>query len=399
MSSQHKDKADINVHIDSVVNKLKRRQISGSYTVAIETCQLLMRVISASRWNHPDQLIDIIAQVGKKLVQAQPREFSSGNIVRRVLSLIRDEMNDDNDVNNGNGGNNNNNNNSNYINNSVNNENQAMISSMFALLTTNENKKNTVSNQQNLQQQKSQVSSASAQLKKNTHTQDFRSIIIQGIKELIDEISSISENIETMSVDLIHDNEVLLTPTPGSKTVFNFLAKARLKRKFTVLVTECFPNETEEAHKFAKKLAAHKIDTVVIPDSTVFAVMSRVGKVIVGARSVFANGGCVTSSGVAAVCECAKEYKTPVFVVAGLYKLSPLYPFDRDSLVEVGNSGKVMEWEDSQLVGNCEVTNPLFDYVVPENIDIYITNVGGFSPSFIYRIVLDNYKAEDVNLE
>lgn len=214
---------------------------------------------------------------------------------------------------------------------------------------------------------------------------------------MIDEIASVHENIAQMTVEMIHDNEVLLTPTPGSETVLNFLLKASLKRKFTVLITENYPNDIKLCHKAAKKLAEANIETVIIPDSTIYAVMSRVGKVLIGARAVFANGGCVTASGVATACECAKEYRTPVFAVAGLYKFSPNYPFDRDTLIEVGNSGKVLPYKDSDLVGKCEVTNPVLDYVPPEFIDIYITNIGGFSPNFIYRIVLDNYRTDDVD--
>lgn len=326
----------------------------------------MMRVVSAARWNHPDQLISQIRQLGKRLENAQPREFSCGNVVRRVLAQIRDEVETgDNDAG------------------------QTMISSMFSLLSTDEKKDEQVASQP-MQQSNSRVQAKS---------HDLRSTTIQGIKDLIDEISSIDEGIEAMSVDLIHDNEVLLTPTPDSQTVLKFLLKARQKRKFSVLVTECFPNRTKEAQQFAKELADAKIETIIIPDSHVFAVMSRVGKVIVGARSVFANGGTVSSAGVAAVCECAKEHKTPVFSVAGLYKLSPTYPFDVENLIEVGNSGKVVKFSDSNLVQHAHITNPLFDYIPPEHIDIYITNIGGFAPSFIYRIVLDNYKTEDVDLE
>ena len=167
-----------------------------------------------------------------------------------------------------------------------------------------------------------------------------------------------------------------------------------------MLVTENYPNDIKKAHKFVKALVDNKIDTILVPDSTTFAVMSRVGKVIVGSKSVFANGGCMSNSGVANVVECAKEHKTPVFAVAGLYKLSPLYPFSRNDLIEVGNSGQVLNYDDFKLVDNVElVSNQLDDYIPPENIDIYITNIGGFAPSFIYRIVLDNYKTEDNNLE
>jgi translation initiation factor eIF-2B subunit beta len=352
---------DVSVQVDTFIEKLKRRQISGSYKVALETCQLLMRVISAARWNHPDQLILQIRQLGKRLENAQPREFSCGNVIRRVLAIIRDEVETESD------------------------SSAPMISSMFSLLSTEEKHKEEVQ--------------AAVSTRTQSKAHDLRSIIIQGIKDLIDEISSIDEGIESMSVDLIHDNEVLLTPTPDSQTVLKFLLKARLKRKFSVLVTECYPNRTEDAHKFAKALSDAKIETIVIPDSHVFAVMSRVGKVIVGARSVFANGGTVSSAGVAAVCECAKEHKTPVFSVAGLYKLSPTYPFDVENLIEVGNSGKVVKFSNSNLVQHAEISNPLFDYIPPEHINIYITNIGGFAPSFIYRIVLDNYKTEDVDWE
>jgi translation initiation factor eIF-2B subunit beta len=342
--------------IDRVVDSMKRQQVEGDKMVALAVAHMLMKVISAARWSNPYDLISLIRQVGTILHRAQPKQVIPGNIVRRVLALIRDEIETETDGT------------------------DTMVSSMFSLLSTN-----------------NPVTKENPQLKK---LGDLRSIIIQGIRDLVDEISNVNDGIEHMSVDLIHDNEVLLTPTPTSETVLKFLIKARSKRKFTVLVTENYPNRTEEAHNFVKKLAEHKIDTVLIPDTTTYAVMSRVGKVIIGSNGVFANGGCKSNSGVANVVECAKEHRTPVFAVAGLYKLSPLYPFNRDDLIEVGNSGKVLNYDDSNLVSNVSVVaNSLDDYIPPEHIDIYITNVGGFAPSFIYRIVLDNYKAEDTILE
>lgn len=41
------------------------------------------------------KLIERIQQVGRRLTEAQPREMVVGNIVRRVLGLIRDEVEDD----------------------------------------------------------------------------------------------------------------------------------------------------------------------------------------------------------------------------------------------------------------------------------------------------------------
>lgn len=350
---------DIRAIIEPLVAQLKRRQLVGDKHVALEVAHLLMRVISAARWTDPNDLIALLRHTGVVLQRARPRDFIPGNIVRRVLALVRDEMDAE----------------------SVG-DNTPMMSLMFSLLLTASST------------QKTHVSQTKKQLS------DMRSIIIQGIRDLIDEIANVKEELENMAADLIHENELLLTATPTSDTVLQFLVKARAKRRFTVLVTEGYPNDIEQAHRFVKTLAQNKIETVLIPDSTVFAVMLRVGKVILGANTVFANGGCLLNSGVANVVECAKEHKTPVFGVTGLYKLSPLYPFNREDLVEVGNSGKVLLHANSKLVENVDVVaNPLGDYVPPEQIDIYITNVGGFAPSFIYRIVLDNYKPEDNSLE
>lgn len=353
--------------LDPVVSSLKRHQIEGDQEIAVTIAHLLMKVISAARWTNTYELIEIIRQVGVVIHKAYPRKCIPGNIVRRVLALIRDEIETEQQHENS----------------------SAMMNSMFSLLSTSNN--NTNANNNN-------TGASKQQLKKQTS--DMRSIIIQGIRDLVDEITNVNDGIETLCIDLIHDNEVLLTPTPTSDTVLHFLIKARSKRKFTVLVLENYPNDTKQAHQFAKTLAEHKIDTVLIPDSTTYAVMSRVGKVIIGTNAVFANGGCLSNSGVANVVECAKEHKTPVFAVAGLFKLSPLYPFNRNDLIEVGNTGKVLNYDEFDLVDNVEVvTNPLEDYIPPEQIDIFITNVGGFAPSFIYRIVLDNYRVEDNKLE
>ncbi|AAS54782.1 AGR292Cp [Eremothecium gossypii ATCC 10895] len=365
--------SDINVTVDSFIDRLKRRQITGTYNVSLETLQILMRYVSAIRWSTMDELIDQIRLLGSRLEKAQPYEFSCGNVIRRVLALVRDEM-EEQDCSKA------------PVVGAV--PAEPLISSMFNLLQKPED---TQMQQQRQQHQQS-----------NQARTDVRQVIIQGIKDLIDEIKNIDDGIQQIAIDLIHDREILLTPTPDSKTVLRFLLKAkeRNNRNFTVLVTEGFPNNTKVAHEFARNLAQRNIETIVIPDSAVFALMSRVGKVIIGAKAVFTNGGAISSTaGVSSVCECAREFKTPVFAVAGLYKLSPLYPFDIEKLVEIGGSQNVLPTIENDRVGNTmDTINPVTDYITPENIDIYITNIGGFAPSFIYRVVWDNYKQEDVNL-
>lgn len=369
---------DINIILDTFIAKLKRKQIVGSYHSALETLQLLKRFVSAARWSHVNELIAQLRELGLQLEKAQPTAFSCGNIIRRLLTILRDEMEEEaQELANKNGLNDSNNNNSSTS--------EPLISSMFNLLQKPEEIKPTTK--------------ILSSRNKKTKT-DYRQIAIQGIKDLIDEITNIDDGIQQIAIDLIHDHELLLTPTPESKTVLKFLIRAREKanRTFTVLVTEGFPNNTNNAHEFAKKLAQHDIETIIIPDSAVFALMSRVGKVIIGTKAVFVNGGSIaSSSGVSSVCECAREFRTPVFAVAGLYKLSPLYPFNIEKSVEFGGSHEVLPKMNPAY--RLDAINKTTAYVPPENIDIYITNIGGFAPSFIYRIAWDNYKQIDVNLD
>lgn len=380
-SSSSSSSSDINVTIESFIARLKRRQIDSPYAMALETLQILKRFISAARWSHVSELIEQVRDFANRLEKAHPTAFCCGNVIRRILAVIRDEVEEDlrsamvgidNNA-------------------TINTVTEPMISSMFNLLQKPENQ---LKQQQQQQQQQ--------KLQRNHHKSktDFRQVAIQGIKDLIDEITNIDDGIQQIAIDLIHDHELLLTPTPESKTVLKFLIKTRERsnRTFTVLVTEGFPTNTSKAHEFAKKLAQHNIETIIIPDSAVFALMSRVGKVIIGTKAVFVNGGTISStSGVSSVCECAREFKTPVFAVAGLYKLSPLYPFDVEKFVEFGGSQRILPLMDPQ--NRLDIINPITDYVPPENIDIYITNIGGFAPSFIYRIAWDNYKQIDVNLD
>ena len=77
------------------ISLLKRRQIRNSRPCAMATAHLLLRVVAKFRWAHIGQLLERIQQVGQRLIEAQPREMVVGNIVRRVLGMIRDEAKED----------------------------------------------------------------------------------------------------------------------------------------------------------------------------------------------------------------------------------------------------------------------------------------------------------------
>jgi translation initiation factor eIF-2B subunit beta len=180
--------------------------------------------------------------------------------------------------------------------------------------------------------------------------------------------------------------------------VQKFLLKAASNVKFTVIHVESYPNDHENLHAmvmesrqdgdeedgeddgmntddFEKPLTAAGITVIVITDAAVFALTSRVNKVILATHAVIANGGLVAAAGARIIAKAASRHRTPVIVVSGVYKLSPEYPFEFESLIEYGDAGKVLSYEDGDLVDKLEVDNPLFDYVPPELVDIYVTNL------------------------
>lgn len=220
---------------------------------------------------------------------------------------------------------------------------------------------------------------------------DLRAEVGEAIEEIIEELETADDQIAGYALDHIHSNEVILIYGP-SVTVQKFLLKAASKRKFTVMHAECFPNNHESVHatvsgslkgdaddtgpdRFHKSLTAAGITVIMIPDSAIFAVMSRVNKVILGTHAVLANGGLIAAAGARMLAKAASVHKTPVVVLSGVYKLSPIYPFNTDAFIEYGDASKVIPYEDGEFMEKVEVENPLHDYVPPELIDIYITNL------------------------
>ena len=220
---------------------------------------------------------------------------------------------------------------------------------------------------------------------------DIKAEVIDGIKELLDELDVVDDQIAASALEHIHANEIILTHT-SSQTVQKFLLSAARKRKFTVVHAEAFPNdhtdthatimtggkkggEDEEADDRWKPLTSYGITVIVIPDSAVFALMLRINKVILAPHTVLANGGLIAAAGALTIAQAAKVHQTPVVVVSGVYKLSPIYPFDMDELVEYGDPGKVIGFDEGDVVENIEVANPVYDYVGADLVDLYITNL------------------------
>ncbi len=81
----------------------------------------------------------------------------------------------------------------------------------------------------------------------------------------------------------------------------------------------------------------------------------------------------------------------PVVCVTGLFKLCPVFPHDNDSFNMLLSPSAVANHSEEGL----EIINPKYDYVPPELVDLYITNIGGHQPSYINRLVAEHYHTQD----
>lgn len=387
---------------------MKRRQIKGSEPCAVATAHILLQVVAKSKWHDVDTLLDNVSRTGKRLVDAQPNELVVANIVRRVLGLIRDEAAEDRNepasesasefntpteaVHNPaslahhwppstytkqDAG-------SDYISGSTRTpprpgplQSYSSVNvpkSLFHLLAASP-----PADADSMTQGSPFGTGASTPNWKTSSSQvhALRSEVIDGIEEIKDEISQVDDQIAALAEVQIHPGDYVLIHYP-SPTVERFILRAAMKRKFTVMIAVEPPrrNDPENPLKsFRNKLSAAGIPVVNIMNGGLMAYMSRVDKVILGARYVLANGSVISDAGAAAVARAAKEHGNAVITLSGVYKLSPENAFDEESVIEWADSANYVSFSDGALVGGVEIRSAVTELVPPELIDTYITNL------------------------
>jgi len=368
---------NIEISIREFIFSLRRRQIKGSYEVARLTAELLRRVISSKKWKSTRELILSIKTLGKTLIQANPLELVVGNIVRRVLYIIRESAE----------------------------EQQRNISPKLddSLESSPDHKKKSRTPHPMLSERtKSEVSLVNVMdgfRKGELKHSPMKTDICQEILELVEEIKRTHDDIAAQSIDYIQNDEVILT-FGLSKSVVSFLSfAAKKKRKFTVIVAESSPSNL--GRETAELLAKKNIETVLIPDTAIFSLMSRVNKVIIGTHAVMANGGLLALCGTHMVAQSARFHSVPLLVCVGLYKLTPHYPHDQDTFNDLNSPGEIMSFGEVDYLqsdGVVLVQNPAYDYIPPELINLYITETEVHNPSYIYRLLSECYSTDDYDL-
>ncbi|XP_028352005.1 translation initiation factor eIF2B subunit beta isoform X1 [Physeter macrocephalus] len=280
--------SELSERIESFVEALKRGGgRHSSEDMARETLGLLRRIITDHRWSNAGELMELIRREGRRMTAAQPSETTVGNMVRRVLRIIREEYgrlhgrSDESD----------------------------QQESLHKLLT-----------------------SGGLSEDFRSHYAQLQSNIIEAINELLVELEGTTENIAAQALEHIHSNEVIMT-IGFSRTVEAFLKEAARKRKFHVIVAECAP--FCQGHEMAVNLSKTGIETTVMTDAAIFAVMSRVNKVIIGTKTILANGALRAVTGTHTLALAAKHHSTPLIVCAPMFKLSPQTQWRLEKATEV----------------------------------------------------------------
>ncbi|KAK9845311.1 hypothetical protein WJX81_003121 [Elliptochloris bilobata] len=437
--------------LEDMCRRLRLRRVEGASDCARATAELMRTVVTRRGHATPQALIDELTAYGAQLQAAKPHELSIGNVVRRVLRFVRDESQQES-------------------------QEELAVEAPAAVAEARETSPGLISRAfrqvapravslHNLldmqpiaeddedgsggggvgdggnghsreggggESKRSHASaggaagagaseSAARGRRERQGGWAGKANVIENLNEFIVELKDIESTVALHAVGEMSANEVILT-FGWSATVFMFLREAAKKLDFEVVVAEAAPEYG--GHRMARDLARAGIQTTLIPDSNVFAMMSRMSKVFVDAHALLANGGVMAAVGTHLVALAAKRYTVPFVVLAGLHKLSPLFPHDPaisfnefkspadiidfDVLAETIDAAPPADDEHETARrtmaalaagGHAQVLNPALDYVPPALIELLVTDTMNFKPSYVYHQLTEYYSREDFALE
>jgi len=111
-----------------------------------------------------------------------------------------------------------------------------------------------------------------------------------------------------------------------------------------------------------------------------------------------ANGGLIAPSGSHMVALAANQNAVPVVCITGMFKLCPQYPHEgQNTLQDLVSPSSIINYAEMSdpIMSNVEYIDPVHDYIPPQLINLYVTNIGAFQPSYIYRLLAEYYHSED----
>ncbi|EDQ86966.1 uncharacterized protein MONBRDRAFT_38213 [Monosiga brevicollis MX1] len=327
---------------------------TGAFALA-KSCTILLRnIVAMHKWSTAKDLMALIRAAGKELDDARAGESAVGNMIKRVLRLVREAYAQ-----------------------CVREEKGAGVETMASL--------------------HNMLVSRDSRADYDHPFKSLKSNVIVSIGELLEDLEMAAKDIAEQAKDHIHADEVIMT-LGHSHTVEAFLKEASNSRSFHVIVAEGAPQY--QGQQMAMNLGKAGIETTLITDSAIYAIMSRVNKVIIGTAGVMADGGLMAMSGSHALCMAAKHHSVPVLVCSAMFKLCPKYlcSYDQDAFNNLGSPASIFDHSGGDLIDKISVVTPLYDYVPPDLVTLFISNLGGNAPSYVYRLLSEYYHEDDYEL-
>ncbi|CAK1555978.1 unnamed protein product [Leptosia nina] len=334
-------------NIVKFVSDIRTGKLQGSNKIAVATVTLLEQIITDASNTSALFLVNAVRATGRRITKALPHELIAANMVRRVLRAIRDEQ-------------------------------RALA--------------NQSSEYSGDSLQRLVLAAPSRRATLPSH-HDLREPIRDHIAELLGELEASTSAICGQAKEHIHTDELILTY--GSSNLVEKFLKASGTNKPKLLLVEG-PQHSESA-AMATRLSSQGVSVTLVNGAAVGALMPRVNKVVIGVRSTLAGGAVLGEAGLLAVTTAARHYSVPVVVLSPLYKLSPLHSCDHTHFNALAPPYTAMPYMSGESALT-QVYAPMCDFVPPDHVTLFITNLGGSSPSYIYRLLSELYDPNDYQI-
>ena len=374
-------------NIDSIKElkrKLRKKKDMNSTEISKHVASLFYDLIQNSinekTITTHSQLINLVSYFSKVFTAIDPVQFCIGNTIKRILHIIREVIKTNNEEQN-----------KDILTNKIE-EAKKNMKLLKNFDFTQINKKDNEENKET-QNEKEELN--------DPITESDKDKILEEIGNIISEIESISQTIidQKEIKDLIAEGDIILTSN-YSQQVVEILAENAKTKKFKVFVCESAPLLREKSQ--AEELRKRKLDTVVIEDDDIYSVMNKFTKVkvLLGAKAILVNGGLVTYGGAYNICLLASMFSNPVIIAGGTTKLTPMYSFKHELYNEYLSPdlilGKNMDYQGD--ISSIQFNNPSLDYVPPNLITMYATDIGILNPNYLYKNFNEMYDLEDYEI-
>ena len=393
--------------------KLRKKDYLNSTYVAKETAELFLELIQSSikekSITNFAELILLVTHLGKMFTAIDPVQFCTGNTIKRILHIIREELKGS------------------IVEDKIDfdkkeeiiyekiKETKKNIKKIRDFYFSEIEEKAKILKEKNIKGSEEDIEEESGSEKTSTQklyeiqkikldipiSETNKNNIIANMQALISEIDNISISIVNQKEinGLINDGDIILTSN-YSQQVAEILEENSKTKKFQVLVAESAPlfNKKSQVDYLIEK----KINTTIIEDDDIYDIMSKMNKVkvLIGARAILVNGGLITYGGAYNICLAANMFSIPVIIAGGSTKLTPMHAFKHDLYNEFLSPdkifGKNVKYEGD--ISSLQFNNPSFDYVPPNLITMYATNYGIINPIYLYRLFADMYDQEDYEI-